>query len=417
MLSKPIEVDTSENLERVKHPLLASVDYPIGYSDLYFKKYSHVFRTTLNNIYSEWLKLSEIGGVHSGGFLIRFPFYIQGPANAYVSLSPIEHPSLEDDAYEFVIGGLNNTRVEIRKRINGVTLVDERKTNVLSVWGKKKFVIEVSTKGELKLYSEDNPYRPMAIAFDPKPLDVKYVSFKNHNSETLDFFYGIPLHLDHSVIVADSLAAEQKPLSVHPLLRQWNNNDFKIDVKTLALHSKYYEAHKSIVEFMPINTKYIQKGYVLRMPVYLLGSSEAVITLANVKLPTLKDKVYKIVIGAKDNMLSSIYIGDVVKARAYEQKLLSFGEPIKVVLEITNDGCINVFTSHNPYKPLISYSDTNLIDVKYVSYWSPYSLQVFYDSDLRTEPFVPLDVLQMEVVKHPLLIAQDYPIGLADTCK
>lgn len=399
----------------MKHPLLALIDYPIGFSELFFKKYFRVFQTTpeINDKYSPWIKLTEIEGVRPEGYLLRFPFYIQGPANAHVLASSIEHPSLEDDAYEFLIGGLSNNRVEIRKRINGVSLVNVRVPNVLSEWSKKKFVIEISSKGEIKLYSEVNPYRPLAAAFDPTPIAVNFISFKNGHSENLQFYYGNSLYVEPSRIVSDLLAGEKSELSVHPMLRQWNNY-LKIDLKALASHTKHYETSKSIVEFMPINTKHIQKGYALRMPVYLLGSSEAVISLANVQIPSPNDKVYKIVIGAKDNAVSSISIGDDVKTLVHEQRLLSAMEVVKVILEIKNDGWIHVFTSHNPYKPLMSYLDANLIDVKFVSYWSQYHLQVFYDKDLLIEP---MDAMYLDVVKHPLLTVRDYPIGLARTCE
>lgn len=418
-LNKPIETETVlENLEKVKHPLLALIDFPIGYSELFFKKYFHLFSTTpeLNDKYLQWIKLSEIENVRPDGYLLRFPFYIQGSANAHILLSQKQNPSLEDNAFEFVIGGLSNTRVEIRKRINGISIVDVRVPNVLSEWGKKKFVIEISKNGEIKLYSQDNPYRPLAVAFDPNPFAIEYISFKNHNFEKLQFFYGNPPHIDSSVIVAELLAAEKNQLSVHPMLRDWTIGDFNIDVRTLALHSKYYEARKSVIEFMPINTKCIQKGYALRMPIYLLGSSEAVVSLSNVKIPSAKDKVYKIVIGAKENTASSILIGDVVKTMVYEQQLLSVVKPVEVILEITNDGWINIYTSYNPYKPLMSYLDTSLIDVKYISFWSPYYLQVYYDNDDSVSPLLPT-VTQMDIAKHPLLIIQDYPIGLAEPCK
>lgn len=423
LLNKPIETDTVlENVQKMKHPLLALNDYPIGYSELYFNKYLKMLHTTPepNGKYLQWIKLSEIDGVKPIGYLLRFPFYIQGPANAHVLLASRENPTLEDNAYEFLIGGLNNTRVEIRKRINGISMMDVRVPNVLSEEGQKKFVIEITTQGEIKLYSEDNPYRPLAVAFDPNPIDINYISFKNHNSEKLQFYYGNPPHMNHADIVTDLLVADKKQLSVHPLLRHWNNKDLKVDLKTLIQHSDYQQVQKLGDTFSPIDSQFLQKGYALRMEVYLLASSHAVISLANVAQPTRADKIYQIVIGEKGNTVSSINIGGEPKVVVHEQKLLSNLEAIKVVVEITHDGWINVFTSHNPYTPLMSYLDTNVIDVKYVGYWSPQYLQVFVlKKDFQFEPTKQLDTLPMaiDVVKQPFLTVQDYPIGFAAPCE
>lgn len=122
--------------------------------------------------------------------MVRFPFYVQGSANAHILLSQKIQPSLADNAYEVVIGAFNNKRVIIRKRINGAVLANVYVPNALNALKRKKFILDVLATGELELYSEDDLFTPIATAFDPNPIKLQYVSFKNLQSERLNFFYG-----------------------------------------------------------------------------------------------------------------------------------------------------------------------------------------------------------------------------------
>lgn len=42
----------------------------------------------------------------------------------------------------------------------------------------------------IELFSEDDLYNPLVSAVDPHPIDVKYISFKNYQSESIKFYYG-----------------------------------------------------------------------------------------------------------------------------------------------------------------------------------------------------------------------------------
>lgn len=86
-----------------------------------------------------------------------------------------------------------------------------------------------------------------------------------------------------------------------------------------------------------------------------------------------------------------------------------------------------MFTSHNPYVPLISVKDPSPIPVKYISFSSATRAQFFYDaveeivlkapvsSTITTTTINTLEIV--EESKHPLLETLDYPIGLSELCK
>lgn len=61
--------------------------------------------------------------------------------------------------------------------------------NVLSVLKRKKFVLEVTVDGHIRVYSEEDPIRPLIAAYDPKPFRARYISFKNFDNEPLKWYY------------------------------------------------------------------------------------------------------------------------------------------------------------------------------------------------------------------------------------
>lgn len=432
LLNKPIETETSvSTVEKVKHPLLAVVDYPIGYTELFFKKYFHVYKTSPEHSdkYIQYIKLDDIESVRPRGYLLRFPFYIQGSANAHILLTPKENPSLEDNTYEVVIGGLNNTRIVIRKRINGFTLVDVRVPNVLSELRKKKFVLEVSMTGDIKLYSEDSPYRPLAAAFDPNPITFEYITFKNRDAEKIEFFYGNPPHENPEKIVAELLSEMKEKLTVNPLLQNWNNMVTGINIKTLVRYGKYFESWSNDYKNnLPLNPEWKPKGYFLRFPVFVQGPSDARILLSSTDKPSANDHVYEIVLGADNNTVSYVNgkLGASPLVTVYEQNILSPWKPVKLIIEVSVDGFVRVFTSHNPFVPLLSFVDPTPWPVKHISFSSPTRVQFFYnvnenlvlhESSQAAVPTVTLDVQLTKTIKHPLLAIRDYPVGFAEPCK
>lgn len=108
-------------------------------------------------------------------------------------------------------------------------------------------------------------------------------------------------------------------------------------------------------------------------------------------------------------------IGGELLARVYEQNILSVKNPIKIVIEITSDGTVKIWTSRNQYAPLLEWKDPSPTPVKYISFGSKTQVQYFYNVNeealITTKPVVPVKV------KHPILSALEFPLGLAQLCK
>lgn len=87
-----------------------------------------------------------------------------------------------------MIGGWGNTRALIRK--NGVVLAKVDEFNVLDENKVVKIVVELTSAGILRLWTDYNKSVPLLEVTDPKPLtDVSAVSFSAYYRE-LDFYYG-----------------------------------------------------------------------------------------------------------------------------------------------------------------------------------------------------------------------------------
>lgn len=124
-------------------------------------------------------------------------------------------------------------------------------------------------------------------------------------------------------------------------------------------------------------------------------------------------------LGWGGNSWSRILKNGVELVRTYEQNILNLWKPTKVVVEVTTDGLIKVFTSHNPWVPLMK-AMSSPIDVKYVSFASPSRVQYFYDVNEEKLITAPVKLPTREVsvnVKYPLFNVVDYPIGVTDLCK
>lgn len=105
--------------------------------------------------------------------------------------------------------------------------------------------------------------------------------------------------------------------------------------------------------------------------------------------------------------------------RVYEQNLLNIWKPMKVVMEVTSDGMIKVFTSHNPWVPLMK-AISSPIDVKYVSFSTRSRIQFFYNVHEEGILATPIHISSSELAvnyKFPLFNTFDYAPGLADLCK
>lgn len=327
-----------------------------------------------------------------------------------------------------VIGGFKNTRILIKKRVDGAILADVYWPNILSEWKKKKFVFEVLVGGEVRLWCDETPYKPLVETYDPRPLLLEYLSFRNRLKEHVYFYYGNKPEQPIKEITTELLTFQYGQLSVNPLMEKWTILWPKLDLKVLYQNSKYYEAWNNVYNnFVKVVDVWKPFGYRLRFPVYITGASNAKILLSTTPSPSLEDNVYEITLGWKGNSVTRVSrrINGETWVIAYEQNVLSTQKPVKIIVEFSSEGVLKIFTSHNPYVPLLTAIDRNPLDIKYVSFSAPTRVQFFWEVNeekivtLPTRPFILLpDIEEGESnIKHPLLSVIDYPLGLAELCK
>lgn len=173
----------------------------------------------------------------------------------------------------------------------------------------------------------------------------------------------------------------------------------------------------SFSHVIPITDQYRPFGYKLRYPLYIAGESDANILLSSVPSPGLDDDAYEITIGWRGNSFAKIVNrrnGDVHVIAEYG--ILSPLTPVKVIIDISNEGVVSIFTSHNPFVPLLSVPFANQFDLKYISFGSVGRAQFFHDVDEQTIEQLPvvIDAEAIDYVEHSLLPKSDYPIGMAE---
>lgn len=450
--------------------MMLMVSYPFTVFGSHFK----VYKPVVANKYGNWFKLSDIENSKPSGFVTQFSFFIQGPANAHVVFSPIENPSLTENVYEVMIGGFGNTRVMIRKRINGHILADAMIPNVLNPLKKKQFVFEVSNDGEIKLFSEDST-KPLVVAFDPKPLSLAYFSFKNLNNEKLSFFYGYNEKQLPNVIAPVFEIITKRPFGLRPILPQLDVLNVRKNVReglfggilapkptqvvetvqpatpvqqveipedpvkfepvvlhplfeeilpvdadlfTLVKHSQYVESWSSDVptSLVKVTSNLKPSGFILRFPFYVRGPRDAYIRLWPTDTTNTAQDYYEIQLGAVGNSVARILRSGKVLAEIVEENLLNEWQLNKVVIEVTIGGVINVYTAQNRWAPLLTAVDPNPIYVKYISFGSDTRVQYFYDVNekLWSQTLLNAPVTQIEQTNHSLFSVVRAPIEHED---
>lgn len=407
-----------------KYPLFTTVDYPVGMSELYFQKYYKHFITTtaVSNKYVQFIKMEELKQSRPDNYIVRVPFYIRGSGNAHVLLSEVQNPTPLDNAYELIVGAWNNQRIILRKRVRGSELVSVPWPNVLSDSRRKKFVLEITSEGMIKLFMEDSPYLPVLRAFDPEPVKVQFMSFKNYLTEHIDFWWGDKPELPKESIFEELITINYGKKELHPLFVNWEKLRPVVRLPLLVTNGKYIESWNELYDkVMPIEDKWKPSGYVLRMPFWIQGSRDAHIVLSTDEKPNRLSTLYEIRIGSKDNSLITIakQIGGEHLHRVYEENLLSWWKPTLFVLEVTQDGTIQLFSSHNPYAPLLTWKDPQPLPIKYVSLGSLTRVQFILDVKEDSIISHPVEVAPVdhEKIKHPLLSVLDLTLGIKDMRK
>lgn len=320
-----------------------------------------------------------------------------------------------------VIGGWDNTRTILRKRINGVVLDDVFWPNLLSEHKRSKFIIEISTIGDIKLYAEEDLYHPIVHAFDGNPLAVQYMSIKNYKKEHIELFYGMKRPAVKDLLMIEEEYGDYKE---HPVLRTYKKLSNKLTVPLLWQHSNYYESWSTAyTKFMKIDQSWPKPDDMrLQFPVIVQGTRDVRILLSPTQTPdALDENVYEIRVGDNGNSLTPYgrKIDSYIMSEEFEQNILSPNGLTMLLVEVWNMGRICIWSSHNPYVPILSVVDPKALDVKYISFASSSRMQLFYDFSLDAlEHILPSDdVLPIVYNEHPLLVRKDYPIGVSNLCK
>lgn len=242
--------------------------------------------------YVHFAKLNDVQGVHPQGYIIQFPFYVQAPKMAHVIFSSVEHPTEHHDAYEIVLGASENSRVILRKRMNGAVLGDVYWPNMLSEYKRTKFVFQVRNDGLIQLFSEYDIYNPLVTVFDPVPIKVEYVSAKNRFPEKMIFNYGdlVPKQpAEIEKIKKELVLHEYNTLEINPL---WTHYQFK-EFADLTKNGKYYESLEDVYKKeLPIGEMYKPPGHSLLYSVYTLGIGVVKFRLSPVEYPNGGKDIY-----------------------------------------------------------------------------------------------------------------------------
>lgn len=227
-----------------------------------------------------------------------------------------------------MIGEEDNSHIVIRKRLNGAVLGYAYWPNILTLWKRKKFVFEVNHEGVINLFSEDDPYKPLITTFDPMPVRMEYISFKNYLPEKMYFYYGNIVHTETEMekIKTELLKTTYETVSVNPMLENWNQLISKLNdhgksalfilffeknsitnlivknISELFKYGKYYESWTPTYDhYLTLSEKHRSSGYVLRYPFYVKGDGGVQILLTTVENPDFEsDTVYEI---RKPNLL------------------------------------------------------------------------------------------------------------------
>lgn len=240
-------------VEPKAHPLLIHEDIPIGKEELWFNTYFKVFNSINKKNYESLFNLADIKNVKPEGYYARLPFYVEGPHSAHILLTPKTPVTEFDDAYEIVIGGWRNTRVEIRKRWSGPLLGWVEAPNVLSPLVKQKFVLEVTVDGWIHLWSDKDLLHPLISAYDPKPINVNWLGFRSTDDAPVKFYYDYQPRLDSQQMLTNLMPAryELSQLKSDCIEHLAEGTEFKqfLKISDLSL-TKYDQFGKSFSFFV-----------------------------------------------------------------------------------------------------------------------------------------------------------------------
>lgn len=107
-------------------------------------------------------------------------------------------------------------------------------------------------------------------------------------------------------------------------------------------------------------------------------------------------------------------------ANILEPEVLSSKYLVKVIVEVTTENEILVYTSNNPYSPLLAYRSPNPFKFNFISFASADRVQYFYDVNedylVQIKPATVM-VTETKPVRHPLMVSLNLKPESENICK
>lgn len=238
--------------------------------------------------------------------------------------------------------------------------------------------------GLIEVFVGELQYKAVVKAVDHKPIDVKYVSFASNDGARVLFFY----NCDDEKAAASLLPSKPShALFAEPIQHDEEN----LEKKCKHLHA-WEDKYTTSIKLDSIkNSK--PDGFKVQLPLFVKGVRDVQILLTTGSLDPKdgyeigKNSHFKRQISAFlfcsniSNVVSSIFCfffsavlggwgdtkhlirknGDVV-TKVNEFNVLNEFKPIKVIVELSQNGELRVFTEANKSRPLLEFKDTQPID-------------------------------------------------------
>lgn len=332
------------------------------------------------NEYNVFHKITDITAIRTEGYIVNFPFYIQGERDAHVLFTTEPKANRDANEYEILIGGWGNQRVIIRRKQGANVLREVQLVDILANDKWIAFLIQITTRGDIRIFRKEDthPFKLMAEANDPDPIPVEYISFGSWGTNLVKFYFNCSFSFATPDAVYDT--------TDHPLLAR--DVPSSVDVRNfLVTKCGYYAVsnydYKQFVKISDIKNSQ-PDGYILRIVLYIQGARDGNILLSTSDHPNFeRDFVYEFVIGGWGNerLLIRKKKGGNVLAEVYESRVITQERPTKLLLEIANSGSIRLYTEKLKSQPIISVLEENPLPIQYISFagFENSEVQFFYN--------------------------------------
>lgn len=125
----------------------------------------------------------------------------------------------------------------LRKRMNGAVLARAFYPQILSPYKRKKFVFEMTMDGEINLFSQDDLVRPLLHTYDPMPIKVEMISFRNYDNEKLIFYFGNRPEDNNQKVVEELVKMKYPEYKMHPWFKEYSTLRRKLTLKSKLNYS------------------------------------------------------------------------------------------------------------------------------------------------------------------------------------